>query len=93
MEYRKLGNSGLPVSALSLGSWLTFGKQIEDKTAEQLMALAFDRGVNFFDNAECLRLSVEFINDRATEVSVHCNGAGFDIPSDQNEFSDNFYID
>lgn len=44
---------------------------------------------NFFDNAECLRLSVEFINDRATEVSVHCNGAGFDIPSDQNEFSDN----
>ncbi|HRW75314.1 MAG: aldo/keto reductase [Lewinellaceae bacterium] len=52
MEYRYLGRSGLQVSALSLGSWLTFGKQIEDQTAERLMALAYERGVNFFDNAE-----------------------------------------
>lgn len=52
MEYRYLGKSGLQVSALSLGSWLTFGKQIEDNTAERLMAIAFDHGVNFFDNAE-----------------------------------------
>ncbi len=52
MQYRYLGKSGLQVSALSLGSWLTFGKQIEDNTAERLMALAYDRGVNFFDNAE-----------------------------------------
>lgn len=52
MEYRYLGKSGLQVSVLSLGSWLTFGKQIKDKTAEKLMALAYDRGVNFFDNAE-----------------------------------------
>lgn len=52
MEYRRLGKSGLQVSVLSFGSWLTFGKQIEDGTAERLMAIAYDRGVNFFDNAE-----------------------------------------
>lgn len=52
MEYRYLGRSGLQVSALSLGSWLTFGKQIEDSTAERLMAIAYEQGVNFFDNAE-----------------------------------------
>ncbi len=52
MEYRYLGKSGLQISALSLGSWITFGKQIEDNTAEQLMDLAYDAGVNFFDNAE-----------------------------------------
>ncbi len=52
MEYRKLGKSGLKVSALSLGSWITFGSQIEDNTAESLMTLAYDNGVNFFDNAE-----------------------------------------
>lgn len=52
MEYRRLGKSGLQVSALSFGSWLTFGKQIGDNTAENLMATAYDNGVNFFDNAE-----------------------------------------
>lgn len=52
MEYRFLGRSGLQVSALSLGSWLTFGKQIEDGTAERLMSVAYEQGVNFFDNAE-----------------------------------------
>jgi voltage-dependent potassium channel beta subunit len=52
MEYRRLGKSGLKVSALSLGSWLTFGKQISDATAEDLMKLAYDNGINFFDNAE-----------------------------------------
>ena len=52
MRYRRLGNSGLQVSELSLGSWLTFGKQISDATAEKLMKLAYDNGVNFFDNAE-----------------------------------------
>lgn len=52
MEYRKLGSSGLQVSALSLGSWLTFGKQITDKTAEELMITAYEGGINFFDNAE-----------------------------------------
>ncbi len=52
MRYRRLGTSGLQVSELSLGSWLTFGKLIPDDTAEDLMKLAYDNGVNFFDNAE-----------------------------------------
>jgi aryl-alcohol dehydrogenase-like predicted oxidoreductase len=52
MEYRRLGKSGLQVSALSLGSWLTFGKQIENSIADELMTIAYDNGVNFFDNAE-----------------------------------------
>ncbi len=52
MEYKRLGKSGLQVSRLSFGSWLTFGKQVGDTTAEDLMKLAYDHGVNFFDNAE-----------------------------------------
>lgn len=52
MEYRRLGKSGLKVSVLSLGSWLTFGHQINDDMAEKLMRKAYDKGVNFFDNAE-----------------------------------------
>lgn len=52
MEYRRLGKSGLQVSAFSLGSWLTFGKQISDETAKKLMIEAYEKGVNFFDNAE-----------------------------------------
>jgi aryl-alcohol dehydrogenase-like predicted oxidoreductase len=52
MEYRRLGKSGLQVSELSLGSWVTFGNQISDDVAEQLMIKAYDAGVNFFDNAE-----------------------------------------
>jgi len=52
MEYRRLGKSGIQLSSLSLGSWLTFGAQISDNTADELMGLAYDAGVNFFDNAE-----------------------------------------
>lgn len=52
MQYRKLGRSGLPISALSLGTWLTFGKQIGDEVAEKLMRTAYENGINFFDNAE-----------------------------------------
>ena len=52
MRYRRLGTSGLQLSELSLGSWLTFGKQITDDTAEALMRIAYDHGVNFFDNPE-----------------------------------------
>lgn len=52
MEYRRLGKSGLQLSELSLGSWLTFGKQIGNNIAEDLMKIAYDNGVNFFDNAE-----------------------------------------
>ena len=52
MEYKRLGKSGLKVSSLSLGSWLTFGNQISDDIAKELMYTAYDKGVNFFDNAE-----------------------------------------
>lgn len=52
MQYKNLGKSGLQVSRLSLGSWLTFGKQISDDTAEALMTYAYEQGINFFDNAE-----------------------------------------
>lgn len=52
MEYRFLGNSGLQVSALSFGAWVTFGSQLDQDLAEQCMHAAFDAGVNFFDNAE-----------------------------------------
>ena len=52
MEYRRLGKSGLKVSALSFGSWVTFGSQVDVRSARELMACAYDAGVNFFDNAE-----------------------------------------
>ncbi|GAB4336290.1 MAG: aldo/keto reductase [Flammeovirgaceae bacterium] len=52
MEYRRLGKSGLQVSALSFGSWLTFGNQIGDDVSAKLMHFAYDNGINFFDNAE-----------------------------------------
>ena len=56
MEYRKLGKSGLQVSALSFGSWVSFHKQINDKIADELMGIAYDAGINFFDNAEVYAL-------------------------------------
>lgn len=52
MEYRRLGRTGLQVSALSLGSWVTFGSQIGDDISEELMIKAYEAGINFFDNAE-----------------------------------------
>lgn len=52
MEYRRLGSSGLKLSALSLGSWVTFGRQLDTGLAKNCMAAAFDAGINFFDNAE-----------------------------------------
>jgi voltage-dependent potassium channel beta subunit len=52
MNYRRLGRSGLKVSELSLGSWVTFGLQVDEDLARACMAAAYDAGVNFFDNAE-----------------------------------------
>src|SRR5947208_4229457 len=52
MNYRRLGRSGLQVSELSLGSWVTYHNQVDEGAAMEMMAAAFDAGVNFFDNAE-----------------------------------------
>ena len=52
MEYRYMGKTGLQLSTLSFGSWVTFHKQIDDKIADELMGIAYEQGVNFFDNAE-----------------------------------------
>ena len=56
MEYRRMGKSGLQLSILSFGSWVTFHKQINDSLADELMGIAYDNGVNFFDNAEVYAL-------------------------------------
>jgi len=52
MQYRRLGRSGLQVSALSLGSWVTYHNQVDTNAARELLAAAMDGGINFFDNAE-----------------------------------------
>ena len=52
MRYRRLGRSGLQISELSLGSWITYGNQVDDRAAIETMSAARDAGVNFFDNAE-----------------------------------------
>jgi voltage-dependent potassium channel beta subunit len=56
MEYRRLGRSGLQLSVLSFGSWVTFHKQIDDSVADKLMGIAYENGINFFDNAEVYAL-------------------------------------
>lgn len=56
MEYRRMGKTGPQLSVLSYGSWVTFHKQINDGIADELMGLAYDAGINFFDNAEVYAL-------------------------------------
>lgn len=56
MEYRRLGKSGLQLSVLSFGSWVTFHKQVDDGLADSLMGMAYENGINFFDNAEVYAL-------------------------------------
>ena len=56
MEYRRMGKTGLQLSVLSYGSWVTFHKQIDESIADELMGIAYDNGVNFFDNAEVYAL-------------------------------------
>ena len=56
MHYRRLGSSGLQVSALSLGSWITYHNQVDTGAAREMLAAAMDAGVNFFDNAEVYAL-------------------------------------
>lgn len=62
MQYRNLGKTGLKVSRLSFGSWITFANQIGNDVSERLMSVAYDHGVNFFDNAEI------YANGKAEEV-------------------------
>jgi voltage-dependent potassium channel beta subunit len=52
MKYRRLGRSGLQVSELSLGSWVTYHNQVDTGSAKEMLAAGFDAGINFFDNAE-----------------------------------------
>ena len=52
MNYRNLGKTGLKISELSYGSWITFSNQLDEKEATEIMKVALDNGVNFFDNAE-----------------------------------------
>lgn len=52
MQYRRLGRSGLQVSQLSLGSWVSYHNQVDSAAAREIMAAAMEAGVNFFDNAE-----------------------------------------
>ena len=56
MPYRRIGRSGLQLSELSLGSWVTYHNQVDSAAAREMMAAAFDAGVNFFDNAEVYAL-------------------------------------
>ncbi|MBX3257486.1 MAG: aldo/keto reductase [Chitinophagaceae bacterium] len=56
MEYRRMGKTGLQLSVLSYGSWVTFHKQVNDSAADELMGIAYDNGINFFDNAEVYAL-------------------------------------
>ena len=62
MQYRRLGQSGLQLSALSVGSWVTYANQVNVKDAKEMLALAMDQGVNFFDNAEV------YANGKSEEV-------------------------
>src|SRR3546814_9037678 len=52
MQYRRLGSSGLQLSALSFGAWVTFGNKVGRDEARDMIAAAWDHGINFFDNAE-----------------------------------------
>jgi len=93
MEYRRLGKSGLKISELSFGSWITFGNQIQDGTSEKLMDIAYEAGVNFFDNAEVYangkseRVMGEILSkkswprDSYTVSSKVFFGAGAEVPT------------
>ena len=52
MDYRRMGRTGLKLSSISLGAWVTFGDQIDDKTAGDILHTAYERGVNYFDNSD-----------------------------------------
>ena len=73
MEYRRMGKTGLQLSVLSFGSWVSFHKQVDDSVADELMGIAYDNGVNFFDNAApiagCQNVPVNFAGQAQCLVS------------------------
>ena len=77
MQYRRLGRSGLQVSLLSFGSWVTFDNQLGDDLATECMQAAFDSGCNFFDNAEAYAGGAA----RRRWVACSSSSVGRDMPT------------
>ncbi len=71
MKYNNLGKAGIKVSEISLGSWLTFGNQLDAEGVKQTMRTAYEHGVNFFDNAEAYAngLSESLMGDGTKRIS------------------------
>ncbi len=65
MHYRRLGKSGLKISEISLGAWVTFGSQVDEENSVELIRAAYENGINFFDNADI------YANGKAEEVMGH----------------------
>uniref|UniRef100_A0A7M4EZB1 Voltage-gated potassium channel subunit beta-2 n=1 Tax=Crocodylus porosus TaxID=8502 RepID=A0A7M4EZB1_CROPO len=86
MIYRNLGKSGLRVSCLGLGTWVTFGGQITDEMAEQLMTLAYDNGINLFDTAEVYAAGKT--RDTALQLPLHQHKEFFPLAFPLCPFSD-----
>ncbi|HJV31665.1 MAG TPA: aldo/keto reductase, partial [Bacillales bacterium] len=71
MEYRRLGRTGLKVSEISLGSWLTYGGYVEEKNATASIEKAYDLGINFFDTANVyMRGEAELVVGKALKQYV-----------------------
>ncbi len=92
MEYRKLGRSGLDVSTVSLGSWLTLGSSVDRKATREIVTRAFDLGVNFFDTAdvysngeaeEALGEALAEIPRRHVVIATKCFFPMSDLPNDR----------
>ena len=76
MQYRRLGRSGLQLSELSLGSWVTYHNQVNTKAASEMLAAAKDAGINFFDNAEgYAQGQSEVVMGEAFKVAADSRGA------------------
>ena len=91
MEYRYLGNTGMQISAIGLGGWLTIGKAVEDDTSQQILETAVENGVNFIDLAdvygtgEAERVVGEFIKDYRRRELVITSKVYFPMSEDPND--------
>lgn len=92
MEYRRLGRSGVRVSAVSLGGWLTHGRTLADETTTQIVRRAFDLGINFFDTADVyhqgeaeksLAVAIEGIRREDLFLATKCYFPMSDAPNDR----------